>query len=67
MKKIEFKNGIVLEIQDGEDLFKAFYRLFCWNCEKAPYCHESCSEFDDSCDNIVEIEEMLEELGVKSL
>ena len=67
MKRIEFKNGIVLEIQDDEDLFKAFYRLFCWNCEKSHICHNACSEFDDRCENIEEVYEMMDELGVKSL
>ena len=62
-KVYEFKNGIKLEVKDNESLFEAFYRLFCWDCEKAPYCHNACSEFSDTCDNIDEITEMLEEIN----
>ena len=66
-KVYEFKNGIKLEVKDNESLFEAFYRLFCWDCEKSPYCHNACSEFSDTCENIDDVLDMMEELGVESL
>ena len=66
-EKYEFENGVELEIQDGEDLYQALYRKYCCNCTKAHICHERCSEFDDSCENIEEVTEIMDELGVKSL
>lgn len=67
MKKIELSNGVELKIESGEDLFDALYRYYCWNCERAVYCHNACSEFDDKCENIEEVTEIMDELGVKSL
>lgn len=61
MRRIEFENGEYIEIKKGEDIFKALYRKFCWDCEKAPYCHMACSEFSDSCDYIEEVTRILEE------
>lgn len=61
MKKIELK------IKDNEILFEALYRTYCQNCIKAKYCHNNCSEFDDRCENIDDVLDMMEELGVESL
>lgn len=66
-QKYKFKNGVELEIKDGETFFDALYRFYCWNCERAVYCHNACSEFDDRCENIEEVLEMMDELGVDSL
>ena len=67
MRKIELSNGVELKIESGEELFDALYRHYCWNCERAVYCHNACSEFDDRCENIEEVVEIMDELGVKSL
>lgn len=61
MKKIELK------IKDNETLFEALYRTYCQNCIKAHICHNACSEFDDRCENIEEVYEIMNELGVESL
>ena len=66
-KTYEFENGVELVIKENESLFDALYRTYCWNCEKAHICHNACCEFDDRCENIEEVTEIMDELGVKSL
>lgn len=66
-KVYNLKEGGTFTVKQGETLFDAFYRTFCWNCTRAPICHSACCEFDDRCENIDEVTEIMDELGVKYL
>lgn len=46
-----------------KELFDELYNKFCKDCPNACICHKNCNEFDDTCINIDEVNNYIENKG----